>query len=130
MRKVKNMDRKVFLERCIDIFADYIAELNEISGYVITHTLKGLRFPGLTVCSKKGYNTIITEERTADLLYGGSEVRQLIQAAGRIQKLGMIAPSGPVMPFLLYENPRRQLLAAGAFLHIRTQNSSKRRNER
>ncbi|MBM6924072.1 hypothetical protein H9X81_10295 [Hydrogenoanaerobacterium saccharovorans] len=36
MRKVKNMDRKVFLERCIDIFADYIAELNEISGYVIT----------------------------------------------------------------------------------------------
>ena len=30
------MDRKVFLERCIDIFADYIAELNEISGYVIT----------------------------------------------------------------------------------------------
>lgn len=36
MRKVKNMDRKVFLKRCIDIFADYIAELNEISGYVIT----------------------------------------------------------------------------------------------
>ena len=36
MRKVKNMDRKVFLEHCIDIFADYIAELNEISGYVIT----------------------------------------------------------------------------------------------
>ena len=36
MRKVKNMGRKVFLERCIDIFADYIAELNEISGYVIT----------------------------------------------------------------------------------------------
>ena len=30
------MDRKVFLERCIDIFANYIAELNEISGYVIT----------------------------------------------------------------------------------------------
>ncbi|MBM6924066.1 hypothetical protein H9X81_10265 [Hydrogenoanaerobacterium saccharovorans] len=29
----------------------------------------------------------------------------------------MIAPFGPIMPFLLYENPRRQLLAAGAFLH-------------
>ncbi|MBM6924057.1 hypothetical protein H9X81_10220 [Hydrogenoanaerobacterium saccharovorans] len=71
----------------------------------------------MTVCSKKGYNTTITEEMTADFLHGGSKVRQLIQLPEGYKELGTIAPFGPIVPFLLYENSRWLPLAAGAFLH-------------
>ncbi len=71
----------------------------------------------MTVCSKKGYNTTITEEMTADPFMGDAKCGSRFTLPEGYKELGMIAPSGPIMLFLLYENPRLQLLAAGAFLH-------------
>ena len=79
----------------------------------------------MTVCSKKGYNTIITDEMTADPFMGDAKCGSRFTLPEGYKELGMIAPSGPVMPFLLYENPRRLLLVAGAFLHKKLK---KRRN--
>ncbi|MBM6924088.1 hypothetical protein H9X81_10375 [Hydrogenoanaerobacterium saccharovorans] len=74
----------------------------------------------MTVCSKKGYNTTITEEMTADPFMGDAKCGSRFTLPEGYKELGMIAPSGPIMLFLLYENPRLQLLAAGAFLHRKT----------
>ena len=54
---------------------------------------------------------------TADPFMGDAKCGSRFTLPEGYKELGMIAPFGPIMPFLLYENPRRQLLAAGAFLH-------------
>ncbi|MBM6924099.1 hypothetical protein H9X81_10430 [Hydrogenoanaerobacterium saccharovorans] len=80
----------------------------------------------MTVCSKKGYNTIITDEMTADSLHWEQQSAAADPVAGRIQRIRHdCALLGTGRAFLLYENPRRLLLVAGAFLHKKLK---KRRN--